>query len=111
MRVEDLLAGCCPQPRTTLPLGKTCVLPSKLVGMLGEWSYSLTSVAVMWVVSIRSRIPRALRSVGGPPPSSNRVIVPSGCITASCCPQVDVPRPILKLDRLPPSVQMTEPVR
>ena len=66
----------------------------------------------MCVVSSRIRTPREnWWTRGGPPPSSNIVIVPSGWMIALCWNAVVVPRPILKLDFLPPSVQMTWPVR
>ncbi len=85
-------------------------MPSKLVFRAGVCLYWLSRVAVSLAVLIAMRTARPARTLGGPPPSSNMVIDPSGWTIASCWNAVLVPAPILKLLLLLPSVHMIAPV-
>ena len=91
------------------PLGRTCALPSKLVRSAGEWVYCLIRLVVCVAVFSDTRTARPERTVGGPPPSSNIVIDPSGWIRASCWNTVEAPEPCLNVLWFEPSVHMIAP--
>jgi hypothetical protein len=101
-----------PQPIMTFPLLIRSALPWEPASLGGEWVNRLTSETRPELTLTKSSLTEdSDSSCDGPAPSSNTVRRPRRCSRASCCHSKFVPDPIRQLESLPPSVQITRPVR